>query len=226
MGRGLVALALVAGVASAARAAPAVQRPDAPPPPPPSRLERRTVVRFDVNVACLGCGTGGSGNVSDASAIALTVAHNFTEAWALEGTVGYEDNARYSTTIATPMTPAMTSKLDLSAGKTVMLGARWAPLLWGWGRRHSLSLEGGPFVIAGGAYGTIPFLHGEVAYEYRPPFPFTVLFGIGRDVALADSPSSVTSACFSYEFFGTWCRRPFRAGDLPWHLRAAIGVSF
>jgi hypothetical protein len=205
-----------------------VELPPSPPArvrPPSSRLERPTVVRLELDFACIGCGLFQTeDDLSDASAFALSVAHNFTDAWSIEGTVGYDSSHATQTTPAIGMFPAMTSTVDVSPGTTLMLNGRWAPLRSWWGH-HALTVAGGALAIMGGAYGRVPFLHGEVAYEYRPHTPFTFIFGVGPDVALAGSPSSVTAACNEAFLFAT-CRRPFREGDLLLRFRLGIGASF
>jgi hypothetical protein len=84
-------------------------------------------------------------------------------------------------------------------------------------------LAAGPSAITGGAFGTVAFLHTEVAYEVRPSFPFTLLVGLGRDVALNDSPAAGASSCTG-GLFGV-CYRPFERGDLVWHFRMGVGVA-
>jgi hypothetical protein len=207
-----------------APAAPARVRPRL------ARVERPLVVRLELNYACVGCwkvGPGalfGESDISDASSYALTLANSLSEAWAIEGTLGFARGGASVTVPAVGGMPAATSNVDLSPGTTLMLLARWAPLRSWWGR-HALTVAGGPFEILGGAYGRVPFLHGEVAYEYRPPFPFTFLFGVGPDVALARSPSSVTNDCVNGLIYET-CRRPFRSGDLFLHVRLGVGATF
>jgi hypothetical protein len=216
---GLFVGLVIAGVTSVARAAPEPDRP------PSSRLERPTVVRLELDRACIGCwGVLGEQDLSDASAFAIAVSHNFGEAWSLEATVGYDRSHASATVPAIGMFPAMTTTVDVSPGTTLMLNARWAPLRSWWGY-HALTLAAGPLAIMGGAYGRVPFVHGEVAYEYRPRSPFALIFGVGPDVALAGSPSSVVAACDEEILFPT-CRRPFRAGDLMLRLRLGIGASF
>jgi hypothetical protein len=195
--------------------------------PPSPRLARPWVARLDLNMACRGCWAilpVGESDVSDASSVALTLGHNLTDAWALEGTIGFARGRSTITSLAVGATPAMTMSVDESPGTTLMANLRWAPLRSWWGR-HALTVAGGPFMITGGAYGTVPFVHGELAYEYRPPFPFTFLIGFGPDVALGDSPTLQGPACVSGFLFES-CRRPFQRGDLVWHFRMGLGATF
>jgi hypothetical protein len=203
-------------------AAPLPARPASP------RVERPWVLRPEINIACVGCmSVFGNAAISDESSLAFTLGRNLTEALALEGTFGYgSDDA---TVTSTPLTfsngtaPTTTMHVDLSPGYTFMTNLRWAPLRSWWGR-HALTLAAGPSVIEGGVYGTVAFLHGEVAYEYRPPFPFNVLVGLGRDLAL-NSPGLLAPSCAG-SLLGDTCLRQFRQGDLIWHFRLGAGVTF
>jgi hypothetical protein len=197
--------------------------------PASPRVERSWVLRPEINIASIGGWSSSlfeDSAVSDESSLALTLGHNLREALALEGTFGYGSSHVTATGSAPTLAPqaasATTTYVDLSPGYMLMANLRWAPLRSWWGR-HALTIAGGPSVIEGGVYSTVAFLHGEVAYEYRPPFPFTVLVGFGRDVTL-NSPAPLAPSCAG--ILWETCLRQFRQGDLIWHFRLGAGVTF
>ena len=138
-----------------APAAPARVRPRS------ARVERPLVVRLELNYACVGCwGVGpgalfGESDISDASSYALTLANNLSEAWAIEGTLGFGRGGASVTVPAVGGMPAATSNVDLSPGTTLCAGRALGAvaILGGAGTR---TVAGGPFEIVGGAYGRVP----------------------------------------------------------------------
>jgi hypothetical protein len=71
---------------------------------------------------------------------------------------------------------------------SALAAGRWAALVSTNGR-HALTIAGGPFLeIDNVVHGTLPFAHAELAYVYRAPVGFTMLAGMGWNIALASSP--------------------------------------
>ena len=170
--------------------------------PAPARVASPTIVRVGTEVA----GVLGVFGTSHASSLGLTYGRNLVEALALEGTVGVG-------------VPALSSR---SPGRALMAVARGALPFTGM-RRHALTVAGGPFLIAGGDYGSALFVHAELAYEYRLPALLTVLLGIGPDVTLIDSSRGDTPSC---SFLSSDCVHAFKTGTVFPHFRLGAGLTF
>jgi len=171
---------------------------------PRPRLERPWLIRSELNLS----GKGGLGeDTNDASSVALTVGRNFTERTALELTYGDDRPLAYSE--------------ETRWGWTAMANFRWAPWLSANGR-HAWTLAGGPFLLAGGPNGTVPFAHAEAAYEYRAAFGLSVLAGLGGNLALSDGRAIPPSSGICW----LGCRVAYQAGDRLLHARLGLGYSF
>jgi hypothetical protein len=87
-----------------------------------------------------------------------------------------------------------------------------------------VSLAAGPSFRNANEFGTVGFMTGEIAAEYRPRGGFSVLVGTGMSVALNDSgqaqcPDNGILSCF------LWTDH-YSQGDKTLNLRLAVGASF
>jgi hypothetical protein len=87
-----------------------------------------------------------------------------------------------------------------------------------------VSFAAGPSLRSANEFGTVGFMSGELAVEYRPRGGVSVLVGTGMSVALNDSgqaqcPENGILSCF------LWTDH-YSQGDKTLNLRLAIGASF
>jgi hypothetical protein len=87
-----------------------------------------------------------------------------------------------------------------------------------------VSIAGGPSIRTANEFGTVGFMTGEIAAEYRPRGGFNILVGTGMSVALNDSgqaqcPTNGILDCF------LWTDH-YSAGDKTLNFRLAVGASF
>jgi hypothetical protein len=210
---------LAVGAAAASIAAAPVQQAGAATPARTvrPRLARPFVVRPEVNFSMKNPGTGNlpSGQTfADASSLGVAVGCNVTEKLALEAGVGCGCGSSSVT--------VNNRTIDTAAGMTFLGGVRVAPLLSASGH-HALTFAGGPYVITGGLIGTVPFVHGEAAYEYRGDF-MTALLAVGGNVAMGSGRRQPDMGCGL--FGGFPCSGTFDAGDVVSHFRLGVGATF
>jgi len=89
---------------------------------------------------------------------------------------------------------------------------------------HAFSLGLGPSLLHAREYGSVGFLQGELAYEFRETARFSVLVGAGAQIALNNSgratcPDQGFLACF------LWTDH-YSAGDVAFRMRLALGAAF
>jgi hypothetical protein len=87
-----------------------------------------------------------------------------------------------------------------------------------------VSLAAGPWIRTANEFGTVGFLSGELAAEYRPRGGFSILLGGGISTALNNSgqaqcPTNGILDCF------LWTDH-YSQGDRTLYLRLAMGASF
>ena len=113
---------------------------------------------------------------------------------------------------------------------SALAALRWVAGSSGRGR-HRATLAAGPFVeFDHASHGTVPFAHVEAAYVYRARTGFTLLIGVGPNVALAKSAyQNPPSGC---QGDAIWCfdswndAEEIHAGDVVGHGRFAAGWQF
>jgi hypothetical protein len=118
---------------------------------------------------------------------------------------------------------------------SALAAVRWVAVASADGR-HALTVAGGPFLeIDNIVHGTLPFVHGELAYVYQAPMGLTVLAGVGPNIALASSPYVAPPSPCAGANAGdspTFCidfgpdAHELHAGDISPHFRLAIGRQF
>jgi hypothetical protein len=91
--------------------------------------------------------------------------------------------------------------------------------------RGGLTFAAGPSVRSANEFGTVGFLRGEIAVEYRPRGGLSVLFGVGESTALNDSGQATCPDAGLFLGCFEW-RDHIKKGDPSLNLRLAFGVSF
>jgi hypothetical protein len=87
-----------------------------------------------------------------------------------------------------------------------------------------VSLAGGPWIRTANEFGTVAFLSGEIAGEYRPRRGFSVLVGAGMSTTLNDSGQA---HCPTNGLFDCWLWYDhYSKGEKTVNLRVAFGLSF
>jgi hypothetical protein len=196
---------IVCGVAAVSAAVGAASAPLARADDLSVRLSKPWVARAEANFAATEFGIFKGGN--SASSAGVAVGRTLTERFSAELLFGYGGSDRHG-----------------GPGFTEMATLRAAALTSGTGQ-HALTVGAGPMLVAGGAWGTVPFFHTELAYEMRLRFGLTLLVGPGLDLVLSDSKDPPPEN----EEGDTWFEgdaAPFKAGQIGFHARIALGWSF
>lgn len=87
-----------------------------------------------------------------------------------------------------------------------------------------VSLAAGPWLRTANEFGTVAFLSGELAAEYRPRGGFNILVGAGMSEALNDSGQANCPTTGWFDCF-LWIDH-YAKGDKTVNLRLAVGASF
>jgi hypothetical protein len=150
--------------------------------------------------------------------LALSLARRLGRHWAVEATAG----PGLPTTMAARDASGATRSVDVDSGLHAAVLLRADHKLTASGR-SALSLAAGPSLVSGDAYGTVPMVRTELAFDLRFARRWVFFYGIGYEWALKTSRSPIAgSDCV----VSAGCPPQYRSGKGQVTSRVGFGLTF
>ncbi|HET6897521.1 MAG TPA: hypothetical protein VFK70_04200 [Vicinamibacteria bacterium] len=149
--------------------------------------------------------------------LAVSLARRFGRHWAVEGTIG----PGLPTSMAARDASGVQRSVDIDSGLHAALLLRADHKLTASGR-SALSLAAGPSLVSGDAYGTVPMLRTELAFDLRFARRWVFFYGLGYEWALKDSRSPIPAS----DCIVTGCPPQYRSGKGQVTSRVGLGLTF
>jgi hypothetical protein len=149
--------------------------------------------------------------------LAVSLARRLGRHWSVEGTVG----PGLPTTMAAQDASGATRSVDIDSGLHAALLLRADHKLTASGR-SALSLAAGPSLVSGDAYGTVPMVRTELAFDLRFARRWVFFYGIGYEWALKTSRSPIPAS----DCFVSGCPPQYLSGKGQVTSRVGLGLTF
>ena len=149
--------------------------------------------------------------------LAVSLARRLGRHWAVEGTIG----PGLSTTMAARDASGATRDVAIDSGVHAAVLLRADHKLTASGR-SALSLAAGPSLVSGDAYGTVPMVRTELAFDLRFARRWVVFYGLGYEWALKTSRSPIPAS----ECFVSGCPPQYQSGKGQVTSRVGLGLTF
>jgi len=149
--------------------------------------------------------------------LAVSLARRFGRRWAVEATAG----PGLPTTMAARDAGGATRSVDIDSGLHAALLLRAEHKLTASGR-SALSLAAGPSLVSGDAYGTVPMVRTELAFDLRFARRWVFFYGLGYEWALETSRSPIAAS----DCIVSGCPPQYRSGQGQVTSRVGLGLTF